>query len=427
MIIRTSGEIHRSWRLVVVACIGLGCNPSALSLYSIGAFIKPLETNFGWSRTVIQAGALFAVSLGALTYPLIGQLVDRHGARRIIFTGLVGIAAGFLLAAAMRGALWQYYTAFAVLSIFGAGASPVAWARVISANFERQRGLALGLTMSGTGLCAILIPPIIVWLIGAYGWRVGYIGLALLPLALALPLAVINVPRTDQNGARNIASSAFSQDSAATLPGYTTGEAVMSYRFWVLAASVIFLYLGILGVAPNLIPALTDRGFTPQAAASAVSAYGVCAVLGRVAVGWLIDRFWAPGIATLTLTPAALACVILMSKSSYGMSLFAAGLVGLAAGAELDLLAYLVTRYFGLRNYARTYGILYAIVGVSGGIAPFAFAHLYDLTKSYQLGFGISAVFFAVGGLILLSLARYPVLRTRVLERVTLAAGSMAN
>lgn len=401
-------ELRRGWKLLLTTCVGIACGSATLPIYSIGAFVAPLEEAFGWSRTQVQAATVFALGLGALSAPVIGQIIDRFGARRMALPGLVGVAMGFALAAVMSGALWQFYGAYAVIALLGAGTSPVTWTRVVAGGFEQRRGLALGIALSGTGVCAILAAPYAVWLVEAYGWRVAYLGLALLPLLLALPMSIRFIPWADTPAAAHPAQRDPVQTAPLSAPGLTTAQALRTYRFWVLAASIAAVYLGVTGVAPNLIPALTDNGFSPQAAAGAVSAYGVSIIVGRIAVGWLLDRFWAPGIAALVLTPSVLACIIFMSDSSYPAVLFAASLIGLAAGAELDLLSYLVTRYFGLRNYARTYGLLYAVVAVSAGTGPMAFAYLYDVTASYEVSFQIAAVLFGIGGTILLTLARYP-------------------
>lgn len=86
----------------------------------------------------------------------------------------------------------------------------------------------------------------------------------------------------------------------------------------------------------------------------------------------------------------------------------AAALVELAAGAELDLLAFLTSRYFGLKNYARTYGFIFAGVAIAGGVGPMTFANIHQLTGSYDTSFAIAAILFAIGGPCVLTLGRYP-------------------
>lgn len=402
----SSSEIRQNWKLLVTASLGLVCSAQVLPIYSIGAFVNPLEAEFGWGRAHIQAATVFAMGLGALFSPVIGGMLDRVGPKRLIVPGLIGVGLGYALAAIMQGMLWQFYLAYAFIAILGAGTIPVTWTRLVAGGFERQRGLALGIALSGTGICAIAAPHYVVWLTETFSWRVAFAGLALLPVAMALPLALLYIP-----GQRKSAAKATVRKEASTEalgPALSTRQLFASYRLWVLGISIAAVYLAVTGIAPNLIPALVDRGISAQAAATAVGVYGTSIILARLVVGWLLDRFWAPGVAAVVLTPGLFACLVFLSDASYPLLLFAAGLVGFAAGAELDLLAFLVTRYFGLRNYGKAYGILYSVVALGAGFGPMAFAYVYDLTASYRISFIIAATLFSIGGPILLTLGHYP-------------------
>ena len=180
------------------------------------------------------------------------------------------------------------------------------------------------------------------------------------------------------------------------------------YRFWVLGASILGIYLALSGIGTNLIPALTDSGLTPTQAAWMQSVFGLAVILGRLAVGALIDRFWAPAVAAVALGVPAIGCLILLEPHSLVVTAFAVLLLGAAAGAELDLMAFLAAKYFGLAHYAKVYAVLYALLAVAGGTAPMIFARAYDLTASYDTSFLIAAGFFVFGALILLLLGRYP-------------------
>jgi MFS family permease len=190
--------------------------------------------------------------------------------------------------------------------------------------------------------------------------------------------------------------------------GLTLGEAVRGYRFWVLCASIMSIYLAVSGISPNLIAALTDKGFTPSDAATAQGVYGFSIIIGRLAVGFLVDRFWAPGVAVVSLSLPAIGCLILTGSPGFTGVIMAALLIGFAAGAELDLMAYFAARYFGLAHYSKIYGILYAILAVAGGVAPMLFARIYDRTSSYEISFLIASGLFVFGALIVLALGRYP-------------------
>jgi OFA family oxalate/formate antiporter-like MFS transporter len=398
------GEFASGYRMLIACVAGIAFGSVGIAVYSIGAFVDPLGREFGWSRTDVQTALLFSSGLGGLMAPFIGHLVEQYGARPLALIGLVGVAVGFVIAAMNDGELWLFYLAFALIATLGGGSGPISWTRAIAGHFHANRGLALAVALSGTGFVAIIAPPYVVWLTESFGWRVGFFGVAALPIGIALPLALIFFRPSDKARIGGEADATV----AVEVAGLTTRQAMAGYRFWVLLVSIFALYLGIAGMIPNLIPALTDKGIAPQSAALATSAFGISVIMGRVAVGWLIDRFWAPGVAAMILTPATIGCLIMMGQPTIEPAILAAALVGLAAGAELDLLAFLTARYFGLKNYARTYGFLFAGVAIAGGIGPMAFAYIHQVSGSYDTSFAIAAILFATGGPCVLMLGRYP-------------------
>ena len=393
-------EFGSGWRLILASALGVGFGSIGFVTYSIGAFIDPLGHDFGWTRTQVQGAIAFGVGLGGFFAPIVGYLIDRYGGRMIALWGLVGVAVGYLLAGTTQGSLWYFYAAYAAVALLGAGSGPVSWTRAIAGHFHRRRGVALALTLSGTGVSAILVPPYSVYMVSHYGWRGGYVALAALPM-IALVLAALfffpGRPAADNATAR-----------APSLSGFTLREAISSYRFWLLLTSILAMYVGITGIVPNLIPALMDKGFTAAAAASILSGYGISLVLARLGIGWLLDRFWGPGVAAVTLTSPVIACMILMGSPSYAMAMLASVLVGAAAGAELDLLAYFAVRYFGLRHYGRIYGLLYTGVALGAGLGPISFAYLSQIMGTYTVSFQAALALFTFGGISILFLGPYP-------------------
>lgn len=394
-------EIRRGWTLILASAMGVICSSVVLPFYTMGALVKPLTAEFGWDRADVQLGLLASSGLGALTAPFIGALSDRYGPRAIVLPGLVGLALSFFVAAAMNGELWMFVLAYAGMALLGAGTTPVTWTRAIAQSFDRQRGFALGLTLTGTGICAMLAPAYTVWLVDTFGWRVAYVGIGLLPLLLAGPFVWLwfrpHAPGEDTQQARPVAQW-----------GLTLGEAMQGYRFWVLCASIFAVYMAVSGISPNLIAALTDKGFTAASAATVQGVYGFSIMVGRLVVGWLIDRYWAPGVALVALLLPAFGCMILTGSPDFTWAVIAALLIGFAAGAELDLMAFFAARYFGLAHYAKIYAILYAILAFGSGTAPFLFAMVFDRTASYEISFLIAAGLFVFGALIVLALGRYP-------------------
>jgi predicted MFS family arabinose efflux permease len=152
-----------------------------------------------------------------------------------------------------------------------------------------------------------------------------------------------------------------------------------------------------------------DRGFQPQEAARIAGVIGISVIAGRVLAGLLIDRFWAPLVTLPMLALPALACFLLAQSNLHApAAILSAMLIGLAAGAETDLVAYLTARYFGFANYGRLYGVQYSVFGFASGISPFLFGRVFDVTGSYQPILYVAAALFVLGAVALLTLGRYP-------------------
>lgn len=397
-------ELRKYWPLVLACAVGVGCSAIALPFYTIGVLVEPFQDAFGWSRTDIQTAILFSSGCGALSAPIIGTLIDRYGPRAVAIPGVIGLAVAFFAGSFITPALWSLYLAYGAMSLLGAGTNPTTWTRAIAGTFTQQRGLALGLALTGTGACAIFAPQYALWLRDAYGWQAVFYGLSALTFGLALPITLIAFRDREQAAETSAPQHRW---------GIPLHQAIRSYRFWVLLGSIFIIYLAISGIIPNLIPALTDRGFSPSEATNVASTIGISLVFGRLLIGYLVDKFWAPMIAAIATSLPVAACVLLLTTTDVTQATLAAVLIGIAAGAELDLLAFFTAKYFGLRHYAKLYGVFYIALALAGGAAPTLFAISYDLYGSYDASFIIAAILFALGTLLVLCLGRYPDPETR--------------
>lgn len=391
-----SGEFRRGWRVVAAGLVGAMFGISALPFYTLGVFVKPLGADFGWSREAVQWGftaQMLGIAAVAWAY---GLLTDRWGARRVALLSQIGLGIGLLGIAAVQS-LPHWYAAWLLLALLGAGTSPVTWTRGVNGWFDAARGTALGLTLAGTGLTAVLAPPLVTAIVAEHGWRMGYVALAAGVLALALPITFLlfrdrEVPR------------------AATVPGMTRRAAFADRRFWVMLLVFTLVTFAVGGVIPSLVPLLGDRGFTPQQAALFASLAGAAVIGGRIVAGVLLDRFWAPGVAAAFLLLPAASCLLLASDGLVSPALIglAVVLVGLAAGAEFDLVAFMASRYFGMANYGVIYSQLMVGMLVGGGFGPPIFGRVFDQTGSYQPALLAAGGIFLLAPLLLLTLGRYP-------------------
>ena len=398
----TAVEFRRGWPVLIAAALGTAFGASPIPFNSIGPFTRPLAEEFGWGRGDIQLALFWFTAAVVLTVPFVGGLADRVGVRKVAIATLALFGVAFAALALTPASLVAFYLLWGLMGALGAGSTPVSWTRVVNAWFVHNRGFALALTLMGTGLTAALLPSLATWLIEEFGWRRAFLGIALLPLALALPVAVWLFREPDAHGSTNL-------EATASRSGATVRTALRDYRFWVIAGSILCVAIGVGGSITNFQPLLMDRGFEPAEAARVAGAIGVSVIAGRLIAGFLIDRYWAPLVTLPMLALPALAC-FLLAQPQIGLpaALLSAVLIGFAAGAETDLVAFLTARYFGLANYGRLYGLQYAVFGFASGVSPFLFGTVFDVTGSYQPILYVAAVLFVVGAVALLSLGRYP-------------------
>src|SRR3984885_11468023 len=279
---------YYGWRVALAACLGVMAGFGSLFVYTFSVFVKPLAAEFGWSREAISTGfAIAAVTLG-LCSPLLGRLIDRLGPRRIILICMTVFGCGIASLALLHSGLWQFYLTCFVLGLVGNGAAHLAYSRSISTWFHRRLGMALAFVMVGAGLGSMILPVVAQSIINVSGWRAAYAALGGLALLLGLPLSWRYIRERGAVG-RKAAPVAHS--------GMTWQQGLRSSAFWIVTAILFVSSISMNGAITHLSALLTDRGLTAGNAALCASVMGVSSLLGRIAVGWLLDRFFGPRVA----------------------------------------------------------------------------------------------------------------------------------
>lgn len=387
--------------------LGLGVAANASMLYAFGALMIPLQTAFGWSRGDLQAAVSFLFGGAVIAAQLVGWLNLRYGMRRVTLISLVALSLVFALMTLMGRSIWWLYVMFTLLPIAGMGTIHITWSHLVNLWYDRNRGLALALMLSGTGLSAVFIPSSVTWVIERWNWQAAFVLLALLPVVLVLPLALRWMETPRQRRA--------TQEAAAAAPllevlGMPFGQALRSGKFWALNLALAVFVGAMVSMVSNTVPLLRDKGLSAADASHIFAGFGLSLIGGRVIVGYLIDRLWAPGVAAVALTMPALGCLLLATSSvdQPAYLVLATVLVGIGTGAEFDIAAYLVSRYFGMRAYGRLFGVHVSLITISSALAPWLFGLLYTSTGSYAAMLTICGSIFLIGPLLLLPLGRYP-------------------
>lgn len=397
-------EFRTGWQPLLGAILGVGAGLTGVVFYTHGVFVLPITEEFGWSRGATQFAFSFVMMSAALTGPMIGGLSDKFGARRVALISMFALSLSFASLSLTTDNILVYYALWIVMSVIAAGTFPVTWTRGVNSWFDQNRGLALGLTMMGTGLVAAVGPSYAAWLIENFGWRDAYRAIGATLLVVAFPVAYFFFRE------RNAAEVAVHSTTANT--GVTLREALADYRFWAMGIALLFICYGVGGLITNLVPMLTDKGLPLEYAVEKAGLVGIMVIVGRLVVGYLIDRIWAPAVACVFLILPAASCLLLAQDLPSGLMISISALaIGLAAGAELDLIAYMSSRYFGLKNYGKIYGAQFVFFAVGSGAAPAVFGWSQDVTGSYELILYSTAVLFVVGSLLMLVMGPYPVFK----------------
>lgn len=402
-------DSRAGWIVVFAAMIGLGLGLSPMPFYTIGMFAPELQREFGWTFASLMGSITVQSVVVMATGPIAGFAVDRFGARSVALVSMVLFALTFMSLALNNGNLWVYYGQWVLMSTLGAGTLTATWTHTVNGWFERHRGLALGIASTGTGLTGFLIKPFTAWLIGEFGWRWAFAVVGFLPIAIGLPVVALLFRE------RPVARAVQEAGSGLFVPppleaGLTLRQALAHRRFWIMTLAFLLIAFALTAPTPNLENILKTQHFTLPQIGGITASFGLAVIAGRVFGGWLLDRFWAPGCAVVVLiAPIIGNWVLSRPEIDATHATLSVITLGLGAGFEFDLLAYLIARYFGRRAYGTIYGCFYTVIALGGGLGPVVYGRVFDVTGRYDLALLSGIACLAVGSLVLLAMGAYPV------------------
>jgi len=407
-------KIFYGWYVAIACGLGLACGLASVITATFSIFLGPLRAEFGWTPSQTFTGLLLVTAAVTVAAPFIGSLVDRFGAKRMILTGFLMEGAVIASFATQTESLPAFYARYIALAILGLGTTHVAFARVISVWFDRRRGLALGLALAGLGVGGIIWPLLSQWAITEYGWRTAYVIVALAVATvgiLSIGLVVRESPDAmglRPDGEEAPAAAAGGASTAIAHTGFTLAQTMRQGHFWLMLAAFLFIGLAVQSLILHLVPMLVLRDVAPMRAAQAQSLVAAALIVGRVAAGMLMDRFFAPRVAIAFLVGPIVGIILLASGAS-GTGAFLAGmLTGLAAGAEVDVTAFLASRYFGLKYFSRTYAWFYSAYSAGAGIGPLLTAQAVERFGDYTGILYLHAGLLIVAALMLARLKPFP-------------------
>ncbi len=368
------------WYLPVVAA--LGYSAAGLHVYGIGPLMESLHREFGWTRAQTLSGSAIVSLVVALASVPMGMAIDRLGPRLIALTGVPLICAAVALLGTATGTMGNWLSLWALVALASIPVQATVWTAAVVSRFDAARGLALAVTLCGSSVGAFVFPLLSTWLVQTYDWRHAFMGLGGLWTLLLLPLLFLSF-RGAQDSRR--AAKESRQSAAALLPGLTLAEAARNPAFYRLLLATGFFTFSIFGSVVNFVPILRGSGAAPMTAASAASLIGIFSLIGRLSTGVVLDRFPAHIVGAVCFLLPIPGCALLLAADPGTAGFFAAAaMFGLTLGAEVDVIAYLATRHFGLRSFGAIQGALLCATALGAASGPLAAGATFDRFGSYS-------------------------------------------
>lgn len=399
-----AAEWRQNWKVVLAAATGMAV--ASIISYSSGLFIEPLEREFHWSRAQIMSGHSIASTLAVICSPFMGLLVDRIGPRRIGIAAVITVCGALTLFSLTGVGIWQWRALWLPLSFGIILVQPMVWTGAVTSLFSAGRGFALAMTLCGSSIASFTVPILTETLIEHFGWRIAWVGLGAFWLVIALPIVFLFFTSARDR----VRTTPLPVASANALPRPSIWQnGVLTRQFFQLMMAGVAIAFVVVTMAVSVVPILSSSGIDRGDASWIAGLVGVTAVIGRLTIGMLLDRMDGRIIGAVCVTLPIIGLMILIHMPGSVVAASAAVLVfGLSLGAELDIIAYLTSRYFGRENFGFLFGTIGGVIGLGAGNGPVAFNAVYDATGSYVPAMWAAMPLCLLSALLLLLLGPYP-------------------
>jgi MFS family permease len=374
-------ELRREGVLTTLgSVVGLAFGPSVIAILAISPFIPPIEAEFGWSRVQVSLAATIVSYMVVFVSPLQGFLVDRLGPRKVILTSIPLFALSLASLYWLPDSLPIYYTIWVLIPLFSIGLWPLGYLQAVSQWFEKKLGLALGCANAGIGVGSTIVPLIVAALIAGYDWRTAFLGLAAIVFFVTWPVTFFTIKEL---------SGEEVQAAKRSASGTPFRDAIREPVFFMLCAAFFLLGLTATSLVTQQVPLLIEAGWSQTDASFVQALFGFALLFARVFIGFIIDHFFAPRVMQVVSVGGAVSCVLYAIAPDAGI--LSALLLGFLLGAEFDVLAFLIKRYFGNVAYGRLYGVIFGVFYLGSGLGIVGLAAIRQAFGSYDAGLFIAA------------------------------------
>jgi len=373
-----SAGIYRGWAVVALcfAMLMLGAGPV---YYAYGNYALAFAQSFNADRATINIGYTMVLLLGNLGSAPVGMMAERWPIKGVALLGVLGTAAGFALVSTASSILQVLLVFSTLIALADICIGTVVTNILVSHWFERRRGLAIGLSVIGTAVAAVIFPPLTDILFSRFGWRATFLIYAVLMLVLIPPIWFL--ARLPDNIAEHERLPLALRRPGG--PPISLSEMFRSPAFWIVTLTIGAMIGANTGTMVSIVAFAVSRGFSSLEGSALLSVIGATSVAGKLVFGIAADRL-SPVIALrIGLALMASGLIVLATGLLYPMLFGGAMLFGFGLGAMLPVWGGIVAKIFGLGSYGRALGWTRAAMAPISMVCPIFAGLISDATGDY--------------------------------------------
>ena len=365
--------------------------------YAFGVFFKPILNEFGWTKAMTSGAFSLASIMNGLLTVAMGGLTDKFGPRMVMTVCGVFLGLGFMLMSQVSN-VFHLYLFYGIFVGAGMSGSFIPLTSTVVRWFFKRRGLMTGIVAAGSGIGALIGPPVASRLIPIYGWRMSYLILGGITLFGVVLFAQLIKRDPAQVGQVPYGESRIEQVRLdLRVEGLSLREAIYSPKFWVFFTTGFCYGYCVFAIMVHMTPHAIESGISAIRAANILATIGGLAILGKVLLGRVGDIVGNRRTLMLGFILMSGALIGLVPAKIGWMLFLIAGLFGFAYGGIAVSHSPLVAELFGLRSHGLIFGVFAISVGWGGAMGPFLTGYLFDVTKSYQIAFLLCGVISLTG------------------------------
>ena len=371
--------------------------------YGFSVFYTPMISEYGWSSAVTSGAFSLSRLEGGIEGPIIGWLIQKYGAKKLLLFGVIFTGLGFILMTRVDSVFMLYLVYGGVLSIGHNTGFTHAMTTMITHWFIKKRSRAMGIYALAAGIGGAAIVPVLAYSVTAYGWRTTAIFCGLSYWIIGIPLYFIVRDKPEDmgllpDGVTPIKTPMTSGETETTPihdvePSYTAGEAIRSKLFWKLMIAESFRSFILGSVVLHEIPYLISIGVSGETAAAILGLMITFSIPGRLVFGWLGDFYSKRKLLMVSMATQSLGIIIFSQMTHLWYAYAFVVIYGVAYGGAIPLLMSFRGELFGRKRFAIITGLMAPFRMIGSIIGPIAAGYIYDTYGSYKLAFQIFAVF----------------------------------